>query len=324
MKPPTATLRSVAERAPIGYVVVACFLSFACYNLVPGSGTAADVARTAAGALCAVALLAVGDPAALRPRSGQSVVRLCVWLVAVACAVGAGSLLASGVFDVAAPIAPGAAAGAGAGPSAFAGCGRAGQRSGCCGCRPAGAIRLPVPCNRAVRGSAVPRRHVSRLRVRVRSVRSREPLALGSRRVRRRVRRTARVGRSARRSARCRGAGAGGPQAGAGSLVRLRDGRRVRTFAQPVACLWSACRVQRLVGRAVVPGFRVSSCHLSDRKRGRRGAACRRFRAAGAGRRQRPERGSQERAFCDAGASQSTCEGRRGTILPRKRPAPRY
>ncbi|MBS6750657.1 MAG: hypothetical protein KH339_09295 [Firmicutes bacterium] len=33
----------MAERAPIGYVVVACFLSFACYNLVPGSGMAADV-----------------------------------------------------------------------------------------------------------------------------------------------------------------------------------------------------------------------------------------------------------------------------------------
>ena len=127
MKPPTATLRSVAERAPIGYVVVACFLSFACYNLVPGSGTAADFARTAAGALCAVALLAVGDPAALRPRSGQSVVRLCVWLVAVACAVGAGSLLASGVFDVAAPIAPGAAAGAGAGPSLSPGVGGQGS-----------------------------------------------------------------------------------------------------------------------------------------------------------------------------------------------------
>ena len=116
MKPSTATPRSVAERAPIGYVVVACFLSFACYNLVPGSGMAADVARTGAGALCAIALLAVGDPAALRPRSGQSVARLCVWLVAVACAVGAGSLLASGVFDVAAPIAPGAAGGTGAGP----------------------------------------------------------------------------------------------------------------------------------------------------------------------------------------------------------------
>ena len=73
MKPPTATLRSVAERAPIGYVVVACFLSFACYNLVPGSGTAADVARTAAGALCAIALLAVGDPAALRPHQSNRV-----------------------------------------------------------------------------------------------------------------------------------------------------------------------------------------------------------------------------------------------------------
>lgn len=124
MKPPTATLRSVAERAPIGYVVVACFLSFACYNLVPGSGTAADVARTAAGVLCAIALLAVGDPAALRPhqRTGWGstctvsagslserlgLVGLCTWLLVVACVAGVGSLLAAGDASSSGSPAPG-------------------------------------------------------------------------------------------------------------------------------------------------------------------------------------------------------------------------
>ena len=288
MKPSTATPRSVAERAPIGYVVVACFLSFACYNLVPGSGTAADVARTAAGALCAVALLAVGDPAALRPRSGQSVARLCVWLVAVACAVWCGfpscvRRLRCGGADRA-----GCCCRRGRRPLPFAGCGRAGQRSGRCGCPPAGAIRHPCALQRGCsrkRCSAASCSAASRARPKRPAARTPCfgqppcPQACSACCTCREVRPPCRP------MPWCWRRRSSSPVQAAS--VRLRDGRRVRTFAHN---LWLACGLHAAFKTALSEGplFLASGYlppNLSDRKRGRRGAACRRFRAAGAGRR---------------------------------------